>query len=96
MDLAEGAAAQRRAARELVTKAVARLAQTRGETWIQKARLRPFIQRMDPTFHESNFGFSSFNEMLSSMSDVLETRRGEFDHQLRLRRDPASVEAVPL
>ena len=79
-----------------MTKAVARLAQTRGETWIQKARLRPFIQRMDPTFHESNFGFSSFNEMLSSMSDVLETRRGEFDHQLRLRRDPASVEAVPL
>ena len=96
LDLAEGAAAQRRAVRELVTKAVARLAQTRGETWIQKARLRPFIQRMDPTFHESNFGFSSFNEMLSSMSDVLEIRRGESDHQLRLLRDLASAEAVPL
>ena len=90
LDLAETAAAQRKAARELVGKAIARLAQNRGETWIQKARLRPFIKRIDPTFEESSYGFSTFNEMLGSMGDVLEVRRGEFDHELRLR--PAAAE----
>ncbi len=93
LDVAETAAAQRKAARDLVGKAVARLAQNRGETWIQKARLRPFIQRIDSTFHESSYGFSTFNEMLASMSDLVEVRRGEFDHELRLRPavpEPAS------
>lgn len=86
LDVAEAAAAQRKAARDLVGKAVARLAQNRGETWIQKARLRPFIQRIDSTFHESSYGFSTFNEMLASMGDLVEVRRGEFDHELRLRQ----------
>ena len=85
LDAAETAAAQRKAVRDLVGKAIARLAQHRGETWIQKARLRPFIQRIDSTFHESSYGFSSFNELLASMSDLFEVRRGEFDHELRLR-----------
>jgi len=84
-DLAGTEAEQRKAARDLVGKAIARLAQNRGETWIQKARLRPFIQRIDSTFHESSYGFSTFNEMLASMSDLVEVRRGEFDHELRLR-----------
>jgi hypothetical protein len=78
-------AARRMAARELVAKAISRLSQTRGETWIQKARLRPFIQRMDPTFHESSLGYKTFSEMIASMSDFIETRKGEFDHELRLR-----------
>lgn len=77
--------ARQRAARDLVTKAIARLSQNRGETWIQKARLRPFIQRMDPTFHEGSLGFRTFNEMIASMSEIVETRKGEFDHELRLR-----------
>lgn len=78
-------ASRRTAARELVEKAISRLSQTRGETWIQKARLRPFIQRMDPTFHESSLGYKTFSEMIASMSDFIETRKGEFDHELRLR-----------
>lgn len=88
--MAETAASQRNAGRELVSKAIARLAQNRGETWVQKARLRPFIQRIDSTFHESSYGFETFNEMLASMSDLVEVRRGEFDHELRLR--PAASE----
>ncbi|MFT3666448.1 NYN domain-containing protein [Piscinibacter sp.] len=85
LDVAETEAAQRKAGRELVGKAIARLVQNRGETWIQKARLRPFIQRIDSTFHESSYGFATFNEMLASMNDLVEVRRGEFDHELRLR-----------
>lgn len=80
-------AARQQSARDLVSKAMIRLSQTRGERWIQKARVRPFIQRMDPTFNESNFGFRSFSEMITSMSDLVETRKGEFDHELRLRND---------
>ena len=85
--LAVTPAARQQAARDLVSKALARLSQTRGERWIQKARVRPFIQRMDPTFNESNFGFRSFSEMIASMDDLVETRKGEFDHELRLRSD---------
>lgn len=55
--VAVDATARQKAARELVAKAIARLCQNRGEKWIQKARLRPFIQRMDPTFDESSLGF---------------------------------------
>lgn len=83
--VAVDATARQKAARELVAKAIARLCQNRGEKWIQKARLRPFIQRMDPTFDESSLGFKTFNEMIASMNDLVETRKGEFDHELRLR-----------
>jgi len=85
LGIAVDASARQQAARELVTKAITRLSQTRGETWIQKARLRPYIQRMDPTFHESSLGFRTFSDMIASMGDLVETRRGEFDHELRLR-----------
>lgn len=79
------ASTRQKSARDLVAKAIARLCQNRGEKWIQKARLRPFLQRMDPTFHESSLGFKTFNEMIASMEDLVETRKGEFDHELRLR-----------
>jgi len=49
--------------------------------------VRPFIQRMDPTFNESNFGYRGFSEMIASMTDLVEARKGEFDHELRLRND---------
>ena len=83
--LATTPAAKQQAARDLLAKAMTRLSQTRGERWIQKARVRPFIQRMDPTFNESNYGYRSFSEMIASMADLVETRKGEFDHELRLR-----------
>jgi uncharacterized LabA/DUF88 family protein len=85
--------ARQQAARELVAKAITRLSQTRGEKWIQKARLRPFIQRMDPTFNEASFGYRSFIEMMASMSDLVESRKGKFDHELRLRDSAASADA---
>ncbi len=83
--IAADAATREKKARELVCKAISRLAQSRGDPWVQKAGLRPYMQRMDPTFHESSFGYSSFAEMLKSMEDIVETRRGKFDHELRLR-----------
>jgi len=94
LDLAVEQQQRQRSARELVAKAVRRLGQMRGERWIQKARLRPYIQRMDPTFHEASYGYNSFNELLATMDDLVETRRGEFDHELRLT-EGAAPEVVP-
>jgi len=86
--IAVDAATREKNARGLVCKAISRLAESRGDPWVQKAGLRPYMQRMDPTFHESNFGYSSFGEMLKAMGDIVETRRGKFDHELRLRNVP--------
>ncbi|NMG30593.1 NYN domain-containing protein [Aromatoleum evansii] len=86
--IAADTATREKNARELISKAISRLAQSRGDPWVQKAGLRPYMQRMDPTFHESNFGYSSFSEMLKAMGDIVETRRGKFDHELRLRNVP--------
>lgn len=71
--------------REIVRRALTRLAHSKGEPWVNKAGLRPYVQRMDPTFHESSYGFGTFNDLLASMPDVVEIRKGEFDHEVRLR-----------
>lgn len=71
--------------RELVRRALTRLAQSKGEPWVNKAGVRPYIQRMDSTFHENRYGFATFSELLASMADLVESRRGEHDHELRLR-----------
>lgn len=81
---------RQKAGRDLVIKAISRLSQSRGEKWINKARLRPYIQRMDPTFHESHYGFSTFNEMIASMGDIVRTRKGENDHELTLTPNASS------
>jgi hypothetical protein len=61
---------------------------------VQKAGLRPFIQRMDPTFNESNFGFETFSELLESLGELIEMRRGEHDHEIRIaQHQPSSSEA---
>jgi NYN domain/OST-HTH/LOTUS domain len=72
-------------ARDMIKKALSRLAHSKGEPWVNKAGLRPYLQRMDATFHESNYGFATFSDLLDSMPDVVEIRRGEFDHEVRLR-----------
>lgn len=81
---------RQQAACELITKALSRLSQAKGEAWVNKAGLRPYVQRMDPTFHESSYGYSTFNAMLASMANLIEVRRGEFDHEVRLRSTEAA------
>jgi hypothetical protein len=67
-----------------VRKALKRLLQGKGEEWTNKAALRPFIKRLDATFHEANFGFDSFSQLLDAMPNVVEIRKGKFDHEVRL------------
>ncbi|MDP4299863.1 NYN domain-containing protein [Leptothrix discophora] len=85
LDRAAEAQDRHRDARELVRRAIDLLSQRRGDAWVQKAGVRPVIQRMDPTFQESSYGCSSFSELLHAMPDLVEIRKGEYDHEVRLK-----------
>jgi hypothetical protein len=76
---------------QFVCRAIALLSERRGEVWVQKAGLRPFLQRMDPTFHESNYGFDTFSDLLESLGEVVEIRRGEHDHEIRIAQAQPSI-----
>lgn len=94
LDRAAEAEKRRQEMAGLVCRAIMLMSERRGDAWVQKAGLRPFIQRMDPTFHESNFGFDNFSDLLESMGDAIETRRGEHDHEVRIAHpQPSSSEA---
>jgi hypothetical protein len=43
------------------------------------------IKRLDPTFDTKDHGHASFVEMVRALDAVVEMRKGESDHQLRLR-----------
>ncbi len=85
LDRAAEAQERHRDARELVRRAIDLLSQRRGDAWVQKAGVRPVIQRMDPTFQEANYGCTNFSELLQAMPDLVEIRKGEFDHEIRLK-----------
>jgi hypothetical protein len=94
LDRAAEADKRRQELAALVCRAIMLMSERRGDTWVQKAGLRPFIQRMDPTFHESNFGFETFSALLESMGEVIEMRRGEHDQEVRIAHpQPSSSEA---
>jgi uncharacterized LabA/DUF88 family protein len=70
---------------ELLRRALRQLAKKRGEPWVNKAEVGPMIKRLDPTFDLSEHGYASFSAMLKGMESLVETRKGEFDQQVRLR-----------
>jgi NYN domain/OST-HTH/LOTUS domain len=74
-------------AAELVVKAVRRLAAGRGESWALKAAVRPLVKRLDPTFDERHFGFSSFTELISALDGYIVERAGDYDHELAVKAD---------
>ena len=73
-------------AAELLRRAVHLLAESKGEPWVNKANVLPMIKRLDSTFDPKDHGHTSFGEMLKSLDAVVEVRKGETDHHLRLRR----------
>src|SRR5690606_3917196 len=66
-------------------RAVHLLAESRGEPWVKKANVLPMIKRLDPTFDPKDYQFESFAELLKSLDAVIEVRKGDSDHELRLR-----------
>ncbi len=73
------------AAEETLRRAIRLLAESRGEAWVHKASVWPMIKRLDPTFALTDYGYASFSEMLKALEAVVEVRKGEKDHLVRLK-----------
>ncbi len=70
---------------EIMRRAVRLLAENRGEPWVHKAAIWPMIKRLDSTFDPKDYGHAGFAEMVKALDLVIEVRKGEFDHEVRLR-----------
>lgn len=76
-------------ARALLLEAIRQLAAKTGDEWVVKAAIRPMMTRLDSTFDEANHGFASFADFLAAASELLNLRKGEHDHEVAIRRQPA-------
>jgi hypothetical protein len=72
-------------AAEILKRAVRLLSETKGEAWVGMGATWHMIKRLDPTFDPKDHGYDSFVEMVKALDGVVEMRKGESDHQLRLR-----------
>jgi uncharacterized LabA/DUF88 family protein len=72
-------------AAEVLRRAVHLLTESKGDSWVNKANVLPMIKRLDPTFDPKDHGHTSFTEMLKALDKVVEVRKGEGAHHLRLR-----------
>ena len=43
------------------------------------------IKRLDPTFDTKEYGHANFSEMVKALDAIVEVRKGESDHVVRLR-----------
>ncbi len=69
-----------------IERAVRLLAESKGDAWVNKAPILNMVRRLDPTFDPKEFGHPTFSAMLKTLEGTLfDTRKGEFDQQLRLR-----------
>lgn len=73
-------------AADLLRRALHLLSESTGEPWVNKANVLPLIKRLDPTFDPKDFGYAGFGEMLKALEAVVEVRKSEDAHHLRLRR----------
>ena len=67
------------------SRAVRLLAETKGEAWVNKGSVWHMVQRLDATFDPKDHGHANFAEMVKAMDAVVEIKRGETDHMLRVR-----------
>ncbi|MBL0729446.1 NYN domain-containing protein [Piscinibacter sp. HJYY11] len=72
-------------AAEILRRALHLLSESKGEPWVNKANVWPLIKRLDPTFDPKDHGHASFAEMVKAFENLVEVRKGDKDHFLRLR-----------
>lgn len=72
-------------AAEILRRSVHLLSESKGEPWVNKANIWPMIKRLDPTFDPKEHGHASFGEMLKALESIIEVKKGDKDHFLRLR-----------
>jgi hypothetical protein len=56
-----------------------------GDEAVLKAKVRPMMVRLDSEFDPADYGFKSFSAFLGACSDVIGTKRGEFDEMIFLK-----------
>lgn len=72
-------------AAEMLKRAVRLLAESKGDPWVNKGSVWPMIKRLDSTFDPKEHGHAGFSEMLKAMDAIVEIRKGDTDHMVRLR-----------
>jgi len=79
-------------AKALLKRAVEAGLASSGQDYVLRAALKPLIQRFDPAFDESNYGFRSFTSFLEQCTDIIDIVPGEHDHFITLSKGlrPAS------
>ena len=70
---------------DLLQRAVRLLTESKGEAWAHTASVWPMVKRLDSTFDLKSHGYGSFSEMLKAMDSVVEVKKGDNDHLIRLR-----------
>ena len=72
-------------AAEILRRAVRLLGETKGDQWVNKGATWHMIKRLDPTFDPKDHGHASYSDMIKALDAVVEVRKGETDHVMRLR-----------
>jgi uncharacterized LabA/DUF88 family protein len=72
-------------AADMLKRAVHLLAENKGEAWVNKGSVWHMIKRLDPTFDTKDYGHPNFAEMVKSLDSLVEVKKGDSDHVLRLR-----------
>jgi uncharacterized LabA/DUF88 family protein len=78
-------------AKDLLRKAITTLAENSGSPKVVKAAIKPMLIRLEPTFDEGNYGFSTFTGLMDACSDIIDTEKGEYDILVSLRDTNAPV-----
>jgi uncharacterized LabA/DUF88 family protein len=73
------------AAADILARSIRLLSESSGDIWVHKASVWPMIKRLDPAFSLKDHGASSFSDMLKALDAIVEVRKGEKDHLLRLK-----------
>lgn len=72
-------------AKELLCKAVAALSSQTGGGSVVKAAVKPMMTRLDSSFDEANYGYTTFSDFLDYCRDVVTISHGQYDHLVTLK-----------
>ncbi len=70
---------------EIFLRAITLLAETKGDSWVNKGAIWHMIKRLDSTFDTKDHGHASFPAMVKALDGLIEIRKGESDQLIRLR-----------
>jgi len=81
-------------ARAVLSSAIKSFLASADEGKILSAKLKQMMIRLDPSFDEVNYGFSSFADFLRACDDIVEVHRGENDNEVSLASQKPPSEPV--